>query len=360
MKKIVLLVLAVHAFNVVFSQTDNDSLLMTKQIDELILLNPINSFEEAYTGVARLEKIRKKCKYKALRTKILNYYIDCYNYYFQTSNSPISFLLNEFAWDEYDEAARKKLMRLLSGEYSKEEVDAFVAADIKLGVQQCLLNESDQIPHIVGKTGKTPEQVIDSLRIYFTDYHSKHSPSKITRYHSAIIFTVGWLDMKEALPVIKHQVEQNRKNENYPHKTASLALARLGDKENLEYYRKYITETELKGDNNPNSIKTQDVLNTLIYICDTISLEVVLGQLGSSNIYRCNWDDEAFPIGHEIIYYIRMLISNYPYDYYKFGGWPCIKEFVIPVAIPNTIAWVEANKGNYKLNRELYIKYWLN
>lgn len=330
-----------------------DSVLLTEKIDMLISLNSDTTFDATNKALIKLGDYLIKCdSFIYLQTKILNYFIDKYPYH-RGNSSRADGRYIFFNRKAFTPEIKQKLLKLLEGKFSKELVSVHKEEELSYTVK------SDMNMHkkyYMEKTGFTEKEVEDSLKNAISERKRfKNFPTEITRYYDMVIYLVGWLEMKEAVPLLKNILKDDKNNKFYnTDEITKLALARLGEKEFIDEFREYVKEYI----NSKDYYRGIDdrIFYPAFYVCDTTAIRDITKLVGSkSKYYFTSNDGETLLIGHKIIFFIENAVENFPYEFYGIS-FPIGPSFVKPDAIPKTVEWLKKNE--LIINRDFYSFIW--
>ena len=315
-------------------------------------------------------EIADKSTDSAIRTKAINYLLD-YSLYPSISG----FLLTDF-----DDEAKKKVMRIFTKQYSEEELNFYAISYVRNDTVQSNSSFRWRIQNYIqqqneNKKKKTKRDKIkkvtyqEASEILFQSDVSKYKENifnfpvyiKDLFYLQRIILNIGQLNIQEAIPYLKECVNSDKYNEKIrQYAVFALATMRVEDYEDkaVEYFSidTHLTDTGLA-----RIINSQKIWYAYIHRLKSEKYQ-----------WKC-------PVAYETIRNLAYVLKDFPTTDRPFierwieldGGnmFPILSEvkpvFIVPDEcgestqtektpinpehIKVVVDWMEANKGKYEL-----------
>jgi hypothetical protein len=340
-----------------------------KTIFAILILIVVNSNLLAQSHSNCHEKILQKSNNIHIRQIIVDSLVN-ESFWDRDVDKSLKMYLFYLKKDDFSEKSKQKLMqyfnRKLTDEMKSEVIQEFT---------NFIDADSINLKENALKNNMTFEDYKKQFLIQNIPVKLKGATNKIRR-EIPIVYSriLGWLDYKDAIPLLKSVLSDSIKNENYAiHErdefvmNCKLALARMGNEE----YENEIIELS-------KSIKIKetgyraylDFLFNLYYINSQKSISAAINMMKKEDIYTEYYPElssEFNYINKNIIltslYYI---IKNYPlqianeYDMVEFNV--CNKHIIFRCSYSDFYSkqfyklekWLENNKDNYELNTETF------
>lgn len=298
-------------------------------------------------AIEMVTSIGIKSKNQIIRTQTLNIYL-------QTFNFPgVYNFLNYFKYDDFNDSSKILLLKIFKRDVSELDIKMQRKYYFNLGREIYLRNFRD----LKSKEAKEKKNSLDSL--VDIAYNAQVEKSmRFWRYEEAInkdiIYQIGLLDIKEAIPLLNNALI----NKRYYKPALRIALARLGDK---------LIEKQIVDSLNLILLKSSETYEftspflSLQYICTENSINVITGLLSlKTEVHPYSDGDHCknIPIGFMAIKPLSEIISNFPIKNVgnNLDPW-CNSMIQTPVEEYISIAkkWVKKAQGNFTLNRKLIV-----
>jgi hypothetical protein len=257
-----------------------------------------------------------------------------------------------------NDSIKRRLLYLLNWQWTKQEVDTFFNRDIKAGREWSWIEKTAK--EIAKGNDSLYKAASDSLIASYQksrmDY-MKTSPS-YTTVDPGIILTVGALDMKEAIPLLRKALTDSLHYDKY---SVQSALARLGDsaaeKRVLIYFtKKYRNEY-------PDLSEAINKSARLAYIATQQSVCMISQWLDTTSLYVKVLAEEFSPaqmelIAPQVLKLLRNVVKNPEFiaicNEFKEPSLPYFKAGDKTVLL-KAKTWLLNHQGKYIINRTLYL-----
>ncbi len=294
----------------------------------------------------------EKSKYISVKQKVVNYILGLH----RCTMSP----LNWYSYADYkyfDSAAKAKILRIVKKEPLSDYERSFHEYLNKELVTQQIKNKLEYIKEI-SKEENVPFEEVKNKMILELEDNLNYNVNPRNYINDYILILTGYLDIKEAIPYIKIEIEEyNPKKDLAQIDAYKVVLARLGM---TEFQEGFIANCISTFNNNPEMFKDANYDNTLIptqlgYIASQESIESFLVGIKSKAFYNkpSVTEDVYYQINRLYLDYFTQYVLNFPFHYGEY----IFREdvYASDKNLKAAIKWIEENKGKYVINRQKWI-----
>ncbi|HAO09417.1 MAG TPA: hypothetical protein DCQ50_21095 [Chryseobacterium sp.] len=263
------------------------------------------------------------------------------------------------------EAAKKRILSILKNEWTYKEL-RWKWKSIKEVHEPAFINKVLQSEDSLRKIYRA-SNYCSEIKLYNMIYDSLAKPYKVqmlneinnTPVSNTILLAVGWLNFKQAIPILKAASLSNDKR--FDTSTLELVLAKLGEKRNLvKVFDLTPFLSKEKWDNN----LIQKVEFQLFYIGTQESISMFNKFMDPTK--RCPLHpDDVMNRGYAAAYLIPDLLAiiknNSFHEIFRgvnYSAGYIDQEALKPEMITKTREWLIANNGKYDINYDWLTYYW--
>jgi hypothetical protein len=251
----------------------------------------------------------------------------------------------------FNKKIKDRLLEVLSNKWTDKELNVWVQ---KYVIEDSTIQYSvDFYAKEISKRKKIPYQKArDSLQGVKIEQVKERT--KQGRIDNNLILLVGWLDMQEAIPVLKNALQNSRQ---YNNEKVRLSLARLGVE---PYYSEALKYYSVKQKNEYGEFETDPISDyyqrgrRLLFICTPASIEVASQWLKSTKkVNPLSEGNYLVPLANFAVVDLSEMILNE--DFRKICNPDKFQESagaVKPKELEFCKKWILSNKSKMILNRE--------
>jgi hypothetical protein len=169
-----------------------------------------------------------------------------------------------------------------------------------------------------------------------------------TAHYDKLLKIVGFLDLKEKAELIRNMLANNRIRSEKNRWAAHLALARLGEQNEINYILFKIEKLQL------NDNVVYNIFPDIIYTRCKPLFEYMIDVLQSNeeNCFSANPEStEKIICGYRVMEYLAPVIEDYPIEIDKWGD-IIVEDY--PEALQLVRIWFTEKNNNYKIKNDTY------
>ncbi len=183
------------------------------------------------------------------------------------------------------------------------------------------------------------ENAIDSISVLL---------ERETAHYDKLLKMIGFLDLKEKTGLIRNRLTNNSINSKQNRWAAHLALARLGEQDEIDYILGKVKSLQL------NDNVVYNVFPDIIYTRQKQLFEYLIDVLHSNekNCFSANPEStEKIICGYRVMEYLAPVIEDYPIEIDKWGD-IIVEDY--PAALQVVRSWFLERNDNYNIKSDTY------